>query len=167
MLTTIVQILFAAAVGVSSRAPVAPSLGEVHFAFDSARLPDHASQRLERVVRYANAHRDARIVLDAHTDPIGTDPYNVRLAIRRARSVQSALTSSGVPDDQIVFAIYGEDGAQRASYAADRRVTVWPTRAPLARVIRRTFAHDGTAVTWQPPLTTAQIAVQWLPIATR
>ena len=142
-------------------------LGEVKFRFDSAALPANAPRALDGAVRFAAAHPGHRIVLDAHCDPIGTSPYNVRLAIRRAESVRAQLVARGVPADQIVLAVYGEDGARRASYAEDRRVTLWPTREPLAAVIDHTLAGKGTAVTWNKPLTTAQLAAAPQPVASR
>jgi outer membrane protein OmpA-like peptidoglycan-associated protein len=154
---------------VADRAAAPPShvLGEVKFRFDSAALPANAPHRLDGVVRFAAAHPDHRIVLDAHCDPIGTAPYNVGLAIRRAESVRAQLIARGVPADQVVFAIYGEDGARRASYADDRRVTLWPTRQPLVAVIDHTLAGKGTAVTWSRPLTTAQLEAAPQPVASR
>jgi hypothetical protein len=142
-------------------------LGEVRFRFDSAALPANAPQLLDGAVRFAAAHPGHRVVLDAHCDPIGTSPYNVGQAIRRAESVRAQLVARGVPADQIVFAIYGEDGARRASYAEDRRVTLWPTREPLAAVIDHTLAARGTAVTWNRPLTTAQLEAAPQPVASR
>ncbi len=142
------------------------ALGEVKFGFDSAALPGGAAS-LQDAVAFAAAHPGARIVLDAHCDPIGTASYNVGLAIRRAEAVRAQLTASGVPEDQIVFAIYGKDGERRASYADDRRVTLWPTRDSIAAVIEHTLAGRGTAVTWTRPLTTAQIESTPEPVASR
>jgi outer membrane protein OmpA-like peptidoglycan-associated protein len=149
------------------RAESSRVLGEVRFRFDSAALLASAPQRLDGAVRFAAAHPGHRIVLDAHCDPVGTSPYNVGLAIRRAESVRAQLVARGVPADQIVFAIYGKDGARRASYAGDRRVTLWPTREPLAAVIDHTLAGKGTAVTWNRPLTTAQVESAPQPVASR
>jgi len=132
-------------------------LGELKFAFDSAALRAKAPATLDKVAAFASAHPEAKIVLDAHTDPIGAAPYNVKLAIRRAEAVRAGLKARGIEDDQIVLAIYGEDGRHRAHDADDRRVTIWSTREPLATVIDHTFAGRGTAVTWQRPLTVAQI----------
>jgi peptidoglycan-associated lipoprotein len=143
------------------------ALGEVKFRFDSAALPDDAAHSLGDVAAFATAHPDQRIVLDAHCDPIGPSAYNVGLAIRRAESVRGQLTASGVPADQIVFAIYGKDGEHRARYADDRRVTLWPTREPLAAVIDHTLASRGTAVTWQHPQTMAQVEAAPEPVASR
>jgi hypothetical protein len=151
----------------AERTAARPSLGEVKFRFDSASLPANTAQLLDGAVRFAVAHPGHRIVLDAHCDPIGTSPYNVGLAIRRAESVRTRLVARGVPADQVVLAIYGEDGARRASYADDRRVTLWPTRQPLAQVIDHTLARKGTAVTWNKPLTTAQLEAAPQPVASR
>ncbi|HEX3760821.1 MAG TPA: OmpA family protein [Kofleriaceae bacterium] len=144
-----------------------PALGEVKFRFDSSALPGNAARLLDGAVRFAAAHPDQRIVLDAHCDPIGTSPYNVGLAVRRAESVRGQLVARGVPADQVVLAIYGEDGARRATYADDRRVTLWPTRQPLVAVIDHTLAGKGTAVTWNKPLTTAQLEARPQPVASR
>src|SRR5579863_9264505 len=126
--------LFAAAlVTIAPRAAArADTLGELHFSFDSATLPVHASDELARTASVAADHPEMRIVLDAHCDPIGTQAYNVGLAIRRAEAVRGELIALGVPSDQIVFAVYGKAGADRPTYADDRRVTVWATRDPLA-----------------------------------
>jgi hypothetical protein len=132
-------------------------LGELYFRFDSSALDAAARASLRDVAARAADDRGTRIVLDAHCDPLGTYAYNARLAIHRAEAVRDRLIALGVPDEQIVFAIYGKSGAQRATHAEDRRVTMWSTREPLAGVITSTFAGDGVAVTWQKPLTTAQI----------
>lgn len=153
--------------GSASADPASRALAEVKFRFDSAALPANAPQLLDGAVRFAAAHPGHRIVLDAHCDPVGTSPYNVGLAVRRAESVRAKLVARGVPADQIVLAIYGEDGVRRASYADDRRVTLWPTRQPLAAVVDHTLAAKGTAVTWNKPLTTAQLEAAPQPVASR
>lgn len=142
-------------------------LGEVHFAFDSSELPSSENDVLAPAATFAQTHADARIVLDAHCDPIGTAPYNVGLAIRRAETVRDRLIALGVPSEQVVFAVYGKAGADRPTYAEDRRVTLWATREPLADVITRTFDGGGPAVTWEQPLTTAQVDAAPAPVAQR
>jgi outer membrane protein OmpA-like peptidoglycan-associated protein len=132
-------------------------LGELNFRFDSAALMSEAPSVLGKIVEFASANPDTRIVLDGHCDPIGASDYNVKLAIRRAESVRAQLERMGLPKDRIVFAIYGEDGAHRPTHAEDRRVTIWSTREPLAAVIDHTFARKGEAVTWEQPLTVAEI----------
>lgn len=141
-------------------------IGELYFRFDSAALMDGATGVLDKVVAFASANPDTRIVLDGHCDPIGAADYNVKLAIRRAESVREQLKTMGLPEDRIVFAIYGEDGARRRTHAQDRRVTIWSTTEPLAAVIDHTFAGKGEAVTWQQALTIAEIEGR-VPVASR
>ena len=160
----------AALVPAAASADVAAShrsnaLGDVHFQFDSSALSDDAASLIRPAVAYAARHPGGRIVVDAHCDPIGTSPYNVGLAVRRAASVRAALVRAGVPEEQIVLAIYGEDGPRRASYADDRRVTLWSTERPIAEVTDHTFALRGTAVEWGRPLTTAQLEARPQPVA--
>ena len=145
----------------------AGALGELKFRFDSAALRPGAPAALEQAVAFATAHPDAKIVLDAYTDTVGPSAYNVKLAINRAEAVGAQLKAMGVDANQIVFAIYGEDGERRARNADDRRVTIWSTRQPLASIIQHTFADSGTAVTWGKPLTVAQIEGATEPVASR
>jgi outer membrane protein OmpA-like peptidoglycan-associated protein len=157
LLGAAVAVLAAPAAATYAQPTGGDALGELNFRFDSAALMADARGVLDKVVSFASANPESKIVLDAYCDPIGASDYNVKLAIRRAESVRDRLKTMGVPEDRMVFAIYGEDGAKRTTYAADRRVTLWSTRAPLAAVIDRTFAGKGNAVTWQEPMTVAQI----------
>jgi hypothetical protein len=153
--------LIAAILAVATRAPARAhpeALGEVYFTFDSAELSATGRARLAKAADYALANPSARLVLDAHCDPIGTGPYNVGLSVRRAESVRAALIEKGVPDPQIVLAFFGKDGALRANHAEDRRVTIWRSRQSLDHVIARTFANRGTGVTWGKPMTVAELA---------
>ena len=158
MLTTLIPTVLAVAGHVVARTPAARPLGEVYFAFDSSALSDTSRAKLQEPAAFALANPSTRLVLDAHTDPIGTAAYNIGLSMRRATSVRSALIDMGVPKNQIVLAFYGEDGAARATYAEDRRVTVWHSKASVDAVIAYTFAGGGTAVTWARPMTMDQMA---------
>lgn len=158
--------LVPAAAGANDPAPrTSNTFADVKFRFDSSTLPANADALIQPAVRYAADHPRARLILDAYCDPVGTSPYNVGLAIRRAESVRQKLRTAGVPEEQIVVAIYGKDGPRRASHAEDRRVTLWSTERPLAEVTDRTFALRGTAVEWGRPLTTAQIDAPPEPVA--
>jgi outer membrane protein OmpA-like peptidoglycan-associated protein len=157
MMSTLIAAVVAAA-GHTPAPTEQASLGDVHFKFDSSALSDTAWTQLEKPVAVARANPSVRLVLDAYCDPIGTAPYNIGLAIQRANAVRDALVEMGVPSEQIVFAIYGEDGFRRATYADDRRVSVRESKQPLNAIIAFTFAHDGSAVTWGKPMTMAQLA---------
>ena len=153
---TLSCVLFALSLGTSAFASTSPS-SEIRFDFDSAKLPASAVDTLASIAAASRAKPDARIVLDAHCDPVGTGPYNVTLAIRRAEAVRYGLMADGVDPARIVFAVYGKDGTRRATHAEDRRVGMSLTTEPLTTVIADTFDGRGTAVTWMRPLTLAQL----------
>lgn len=141
---------------------------EVNFAFDSSALPASSDATLQAMAEAAAAHPDQRIVLDGHADPIGAAPYNVALSLRRAEAVRDGLVKLGVDGERIVISAYGEDAPLGASYAAERRVSMWLTTDAVAEVVDHTFLRHGTSVSWEKPLTTAQIAAPATePVATR
>jgi hypothetical protein len=154
---TLLVTLGALLVGGAAAADATGTQCELKFKFDSSVLPSNAEAELGRVAALTWHHPDVKIVLDGNTDPIGAPTYNVGLSIRRAQAVRAQLVTMGVDDSRIILVAYGEDGSRRASFADDRRVTVWTTREAVASVISRTFDGRGTAVKWQKPLTVAQI----------
>ena len=141
---------------------------DVNFAFDSAAIPSASDARLEAMARTAQAHPDKRIVLDGHADPVGAAPYNVALSLRRAQAVRDKLIGLGVDSERIVLSAYGEDAPIGASHAVERRVSMWLTTDAVAEVVDRTFIRHGTSVSWEKPMTTAQLDIpSTLPVATR
>jgi outer membrane protein OmpA-like peptidoglycan-associated protein len=140
-------------------------VSEVFFAFDSSRVNASEGQ-LSSIVQWAQQHPAGRIVLDGCTDAIGPAVYNVRLAARRAEAVRGRLVAMGVDGDQIVLAIYGEDGLHRATNALDRRVTIWTTHEPLHAIVDTTLVR-GKAVLWSQPVSLAELHPSRSQVATR
>ena len=58
-------------------------------------------RELRRVAGLLKQHQTASIVIEGHTDNVGSEDDNQALAERRASSVMSALTSLGVADEGI------------------------------------------------------------------
>lgn len=150
--------------GVATADDAAPT--DLLFKFDSSALPANAQVELTRVASRARSH-DELIVLDGSADQTGDTNYNVGLSLRRSEAVRSQLISLGVDPGKIIIAAFGEDSLRRNSFADDRRVTIWTTRASVASVIALTFAGHGTAVRWNKPLSVAQIDASSAPIAAR
>ena len=140
---------------------------DVNFMFDSSALPITAPGDLAHVASLSLDHPELRLVLDGNTDPIGTFAYNAGLSVRRADAVRVQLVALGVDNDKILIAAYGENAARRATYADDRRVTVWTTRQSIAAVIGHTFAGHGIAVKWNKPLTQEEVEMSSQPMAAR
>lgn len=76
-------------------------LGTVNFAFDKSNIDEQAARILnENVKKLMNAPR-FRVRIDAYTDHIGGDQYNLRLSRRRAASVTNFYVENGVSEDRI------------------------------------------------------------------
>jgi len=133
--------------------------GDVDLLFDtgSATLKPDATKQLTHIVRWAEKHPSGIVLLDGYADPRGSDVTNVRLSARRAEAVRDLLVSLGVDEQRIVLGIFGEDGARRASYVQDRRVTASVTLDPLYEVVDDQLAANATALVWNEPVTLAEL----------
>ena len=137
---------------------VATANTDVNFKFDSSELPASAESALQDIAGKAMAG-NKRVVLDGHTDPIGSGPYNVALSLRRAEAVKEKLVSMGVDSSQIVMTSYGEDDLLGSGYAAERRVSIRLSNDSVNELVAQAFANDGTSVHWDKPLTVAEMSL--------
>ena len=108
---------------------VLSDLGEVLFAFDSAKLTPAAQMSLEKVVGKLKAADVTTIKVAGHTDSVGSDAYNQKLSQRRARSVVNYLVDQGVPAAKLSAEGFGEskpvaDNGTDAGRAQNRRVVI-------------------------------------------
>ena len=108
---------------------VLSDLGDVLFAFDSAKLTPAAEATLDTVVEKLRGADVLAIKVDGHTDSVGSDAYNQGLSERRAASVVDYLISQGVPAQKLSSQGLGEskpmaDNDTDAGRAQNRRVEI-------------------------------------------
>lgn len=104
-----------------------------YFDFDSAALASGTAAEIAGVGRYLHLHPETQVTLVGHTDPLGTDDYNLALGRRRADAVAQQLTAASANPDQIAAVqSRGEQdlvSAVPSGYKVDRRVDfVYATR---------------------------------------
>ncbi|HET6527461.1 MAG TPA: OmpA family protein [Balneolaceae bacterium] len=76
-------------------------LGTVHFEFDQSDIEEAAAQILrENVQKLMNAPK-FEVRIDAYTDHVGGDQYNLRLSKRRAQSVSEFYIEHGIDEGRI------------------------------------------------------------------
>lgn len=69
----------------------------IHFEFDKAIIRPQSYPILDDVASVIKANPGIkRIVIEGHTDSIGSDAYNMRLSERRANAVRDYLTRKGI-----------------------------------------------------------------------
>lgn len=74
----------------------------IQFGFDSATLPPQTLKQLDSIATGLQAlPASARVLVEGHTDAIGTDAYNDALSRRRAETVRNYLISRGLTPGQL------------------------------------------------------------------
>lgn len=77
------------------------SLATVNFDFDRSNIDATAAAALARNVEDLRNAPNFKIRVDAYTDHIGGDQYNLRLSVRRANAVRSFYVNNGISEDRI------------------------------------------------------------------
>lgn len=110
--------------------------GNVTFGFDSADLRADFFEVLDSVALVLDEFDQTVLVVDGHTDSIGSRQYNMGLSERRAQTVGRYLVSRGVEPVRIATYGYGPDypvatNETEAGRARNRRVelTLMPVTA--------------------------------------
>ncbi len=76
-------------------------LGTIHFAFDKSNIDDPDARLLAENVKKLQSNPRLNVTIDAYTDHIGGDQYNLRLSERRAKAVQEFYTNNGIAANRI------------------------------------------------------------------
>ncbi len=84
------------------------TLGDVLFEFDKAQLLPGANRTIDQLAAFLSEHTDRSVLIEGHTDSIGSESYNLELSQRRAEAVRNALLSRQVPFYRIVSKGYGK-----------------------------------------------------------
>ncbi|MGB9455266.1 MAG: OmpA family protein [Bryobacteraceae bacterium] len=101
---------------------------EINFEFDSSILSDGYPSLL-RLADLLSQHRDFKVAVTGHTDYVGSNSYNDKLALARANTVKSFLVKYGASSDQVSVAGDGKrqpevDNKTREGRFMNRRVTL-------------------------------------------
>ena len=100
-----------------------------YFDFDSNVVHDEDKPAIDANADYLLSHRNAKVMLEGHTDPRGSREYNVALGERRANAVAEFMKAKGVNPEQIRVVSYGAQrlaapGRTEHDYQLDRRVVL-------------------------------------------
>jgi peptidoglycan-associated lipoprotein len=81
----------------------------VLFDVDSARLDPQARSVLDEQSNWLEMNSNINVIIEGHCDERGTREYNLALGAKRANSVKSYLTSSGINSSRIATISYGKE----------------------------------------------------------
>jgi OmpA-OmpF porin, OOP family len=85
------------------------TLGDVLFDTNRSTLKSGAYGTLDRLAMALRENAGRKVLIEGHTDNVGSDETNQELSQRRAQSVQLALAQRGVAGDQITSVGKGEN----------------------------------------------------------
>jgi len=77
------------------------TLGDVLFDTGKATLKPGAYSTIDRLAQVLNSSHNSRVVIEGHTDSVGSEEMNQSLSEQRAQAVQSALMQRGVSGSQV------------------------------------------------------------------
>jgi outer membrane protein OmpA-like peptidoglycan-associated protein len=111
------------------------TLGDVLFDTGKATLKPGAYETIARLADVLKEDADRKVVIEGHTDSVGSEEMNMTLSSRRAQAVQSALTERGVSPTQIKTEGRGEatpvaSNDTAAGRQQNRRVEMFFTQDP-------------------------------------
>lgn len=101
------------------------SLSTVYFGYDSSDLDPEARGTMQSNAQCIQQRDIASVRITGHTDPRGTEEYNLALGDRRARAVRGYLENLGVEGSRVQTRSMGEEmasGEDESGWARDRRV---------------------------------------------
>jgi outer membrane protein OmpA-like peptidoglycan-associated protein len=102
---------------------------DVLFGPGSASLDRDGRGTLDRVAEVINDYRKTAVVVQGHTDSVGSEESNQDLSVQRARAVENYLTNRGVDPGRMTALGFGESAPMASNSSAygrqrNRRVDV-------------------------------------------
>ncbi|MEM8492422.1 MAG: OmpA family protein [Pseudomonadota bacterium] len=85
------------------------TLGDVLFAFNQADLKAGVTRTLRPLVDVLIDTPDQMVIVEGHTDAVGSRDYNLQLSQRRAVAVRSFLVNNGIASERISIEGLGPD----------------------------------------------------------
>ena len=82
-------------------------LPSINYDFDSIRPPEYAYPFLDKLVFIMKEKENMHLILEGHSDALGSDEYNYWLSGSRAAAMKSYLVSRGIIADRIRIHAYG------------------------------------------------------------
>ncbi len=103
------------------------TLKDIVFESNSAVLTESSFTELQRVIKLMKENPSLKVEIDAHTDDVGSDNYNLILSEKRAKSVVEFLLQNSINPERFNAKGFGESLAKvpntsEENRAANRRV---------------------------------------------
>jgi len=103
------------------------TIGDVLFATGKSDLNTSAQRSMGKLAEFLQKNQNRSLLVEGHTDSVGSDEYNQGLSEQRAAAVKNALLNNGIAGERIVTIGYGKkyplaSNADAAGKQQNRRV---------------------------------------------
>ena len=93
----------------------------VYFETNKYDISSNSRLALDKMQRIFNEYPETNILIEGHTDDVGTDAHNLSLSEKRAMAVSNYLKSAGVSSARITTKWYGESQPKVSNDNASNR----------------------------------------------
>ncbi|MEO7048157.1 MAG: OmpA family protein [Ferruginibacter sp.] len=93
----------------------------VYFATNKFDISSNSKLALDKMVQIFAEYPETNILVEGHTDDVGTDAYNMTLSEKRANAVGDYLKAAGVASSRFTIKWYGETQPKVENTSAENR----------------------------------------------
>jgi len=72
-------------------------LHDIYFDFNSYKLSGDSYKELDKLVTWMKTNKKVMVRIEAHTDDVGSEEFNLNLSDKRAKEIVKYLTKKGIP----------------------------------------------------------------------
>ena len=84
------------------------TIGDVLFASGKFELSPQAMRSVDKLAEFLEKNPNRNVLIEGHTDNVGSDAFNLTLSQKRADSVKEMLVSKGIAEERITRKGYGK-----------------------------------------------------------
>ena len=84
-------------------------LNNIFFDTDKYDIKPRSEPELRKVILFLEENPSIRIVVNGHTDNVGTADYNQKLSANRAQAIHQYLVQAGIAEERLSFRGYGAE----------------------------------------------------------
>jgi len=101
----------------------------IYFDFGSSEIKEESKPVITEIVSYLNENPDVKIIVEGHTDNVGSESSNQKLSENRAKNVMNKLIDKGIDKGRLSVKGFGSkqpisDNDTETGRAQNRRVTI-------------------------------------------
>ncbi len=85
------------------------TIGDVLFATGKADLSSDALRSVDKLADFLQKYPNRNVLIEGHTDSVGSDEFNLTLSQKRADSVKETLISKAIHEERIATKGYGKN----------------------------------------------------------